>query len=1418
MQSTAKRVLPLGIFAAVLFLIFGWSALGQEKATLPQFEKVIQSASNAGVEFGVRLDGVYKSVDGGQTWSRMPLPPELGKVGGFATHPFDSSVLFVGTSQGLFKNKDGGTSWQKLEKGLPQGTAVSAIAISPREPANMLIATPFEGVFRSVDRGNSWGFASAGLVPIAGTPRKTDVVDLMYDSRDPSTAYALSEFYGPFRTTDGGQNWYPANAGLPVPLTHRTSRSLLLSRPDAAGVLYLVLHVPVHTHLVVPKLFKSVDHGATWREMEQLKQNVTYSTLALDPGNLGVLILGSDMGYLRVADEAGIDQLPKTEDEVRQVPAAMKLSERKPNLSRRGLNLSEGKPLAEEALVTKEALVPGIDEGVGPAGPVAIEPDFNSGDIVVIHDDGPSSFLSIHDLNNKSLLFTPNSQGGYTITMASPSFDTTLGTDITADFNVLANCASLTQLLDDCTTQRSLGFSFSFYGIGRTSVFINSNGNLTFGGGDFDRTESFGDLGNFPRIAVLWHDLTFTSLPPGGGMFFKTLVDRAVITWNQVRESGIPASFGTDTVQVVLFSDGRIQINHGQVVSTAGMVGIGSIGLVNFSLDYTRDLPVSVPPSGIAEQFFGTIFTTIVAQRFYQSAGLPHPDAYDFLVVWGSSSFEKGIVGSPFAFAFEQNVSNFDGGIGLGFFDFTSFFGSSGRLKSFLDMNSLNLYPADPTTTFLGTNSTLDVFGQEAGHRWLAFTGFLDAGLPNFNNLGRQFAHWSFFMDSDASVMEGNNWVPNSPSPGLFTSDAATERYSRLDQYIMGLGPASDVSPSPFLVDSPSNCMAGGSLLSPQPTRSSPPQIGVTCNGSQKNFTVDDIIALNGARTPPFGSSPNTFSQAFILLVPEGQAASSVDLAKLDGIRQAWINFFKTATDGRGSVVTAAQPNLPPTGFVDFAGDNLTSVTTMAQTRTMRVSGWAADNEDGSPVQQVLVTVDGFTFALADLFLPRPDVAAAVGRPEWTSSGWTALINTRFLSVGTHQIGAIAIDKQGARTVLNGTRTIIITANQPPFGFVDVAGDATTGSSTIPQNSMLRVSGWAADPELGAPVAEVVIVIDGRTTVFARTALPRPDVAGAFSRSDFLASGFEFTMPAGQLTPGTHEVRVIAADSTGLFAQLPPVRTFAVTATSNNPPLGFTDQAVHAPVLIDFEQFVGPSVFTGAQPPLTIGLATFFGGQVLSRATFSPVDQTTIYGTADFCPGCSPIITISFIRPVSNASLFLINGQPVTVTYTVQDDRGNLQNITLPSNIAAGASTVTLPAPNIRRVTITTTGGGPTWDFLIDNVRFEDPSTVFNAFLNEVLRVTGWSADLDSSPEAPVVSVTIRIDGRPVGDARRGLPRPDVAAALGRSGALNSGWEMLVDTAGLRFGFHTVDAVATDSAGLSTVLPAAKSIFVFGPF
>jgi hypothetical protein len=184
----------------------------------------------------------------------------------------------------------------------------------------------------------------------------------------------------------------------------------------------------------------------------------------------------------------------------------------------------------------------------------------------------------------------------------------------------------------------------------------------------------------------------------------------------------------------------------------------------------------------------------------------------------------------------------------------------------------------------------VSVIGQEAGHRWLAFLEFRDAGGQRSTAmLGRDTAHWSFFADSDGSVMEGNDI--EDLGGGTFRTVGAVTRFSQLDQYAMGLLDPSEV-PRFFYVENPVN-------VQPPQQADSAPKIGVTFTGTRRDVLIQDIVAAMGQRRPAAAASPRVHAQAFIHLVSAGRDADPANVSKLDRFRREWEAFFLKATDGR---------------------------------------------------------------------------------------------------------------------------------------------------------------------------------------------------------------------------------------------------------------------------------------------------------------------------------------------------------------------------------------------------------------------------------------------------------------------------------------------------------------------------------------
>lgn len=494
------------------------------------------------------------------------------------------------------------------------------------------------------------------------------------------------------------------------------------------------------------------------------------------------------------------------------------------------------------------------------------------GEVAVIQGS-PTTVISpnLFDLSNRKLQFKKNSQTQFNLRVRNG--------------NVAATQGNAIALGDDDSTevQFSSGFSFPFYGMTYTSVFINSDGNLTFEKRDDASSprDVFRTLGGPPRIAVFFADLNpFV----GGQVRVHQTSTRFRVTWNSVPEYGSP---NLNTFQVNLFRNGKIQFIYGDLESNDAVVGVspGNTGTANTNfLDYSDVSKQNALQGAVIERFASQTDLDYVAliNEFHQS----HPAIFDLIAIFTDGPY---LIGTG-AFAFFSPIQNNIKGIGLPTFDFSNIFGSD-EVEGFLMMGNIGKYPSDPKQEFLGTNNTLEVMGQEMGHRWLAFPAAMVSGVRSTELLGRDEAHWNFFMDTDASVMEGNDIRDN--GDGSFTTVAATETYSKLDRYMMGLIPPSQVPPFFFV-----RTGTGG--------QGDSPQVGRIFNGTRVNVTVNDVIAVEGPREPASGQSQKKFRIAFIFFAdPTLGGPRSEDVAQVNKIRKAWQSFFRKATGKKGKVVTA---------------------------------------------------------------------------------------------------------------------------------------------------------------------------------------------------------------------------------------------------------------------------------------------------------------------------------------------------------------------------------------------------------------------------------------------------------------------------------------------------------------------------------
>jgi hypothetical protein len=188
----------------------------------------------------------------------------------------------------------------------------------------------------------------------------------------------------------------------------------------------------------------------------------------------------------------------------------------------------------------------------------------SAGNLVAVDDDGGAGVLS-------RIVYPVMASGTYYLAVTTFPDDDFSGDGDSGGRYVLDLSAIngfLLNLGDDASQELALGFTFPFNGTDYTSVWVNSNGNLTFGSGDTDFSESVAELLNDqPRIAALWDDLS----PNNGGLVIAD-GDSASMT---VTFSGVPEFPGTgsNTFSVTLFATGNYIVSYGGVTAVDGLVG-----------------------------------------------------------------------------------------------------------------------------------------------------------------------------------------------------------------------------------------------------------------------------------------------------------------------------------------------------------------------------------------------------------------------------------------------------------------------------------------------------------------------------------------------------------------------------------------------------------------------------------------------------------------------------------------------------------------------------------------------------------------------------------------------------------------------------------------------------------------------------
>jgi photosystem II stability/assembly factor-like uncharacterized protein len=295
---------PRGQMDTSLFAGLHWRSIGPNRGGRSQTASG-STARPLEYYFGATGGGVWKTTDGGLTWKSVSDKAfHSSSVGAVAVAPSNPDVVYAGMGEtelrgniiqgdGVYKTTDGGKTWTSI--GLDKTQAIARIRIHPTNPDVVYVAAlgnpygpnPERGVFRSTNGGSTWD-------RVLFRDEKTGAVDLAVDPNNPDVLYAgMWEVFrtpyslssggpgsGLFKSTDGGTTWkeLTANPGLPKPLWGKIGVSV--SGADSNRVYAIV-------EAKDGGIFMSDDGGATWKRINddrRIRQRAFYySRIYADP-------------------------------------------------------------------------------------------------------------------------------------------------------------------------------------------------------------------------------------------------------------------------------------------------------------------------------------------------------------------------------------------------------------------------------------------------------------------------------------------------------------------------------------------------------------------------------------------------------------------------------------------------------------------------------------------------------------------------------------------------------------------------------------------------------------------------------------------------------------------------------------------------------------------------------------------------------------------------------------------------------------------------------------------------------------------------------------------------------------------------------------------------------------------------------
>ncbi len=255
-------------------------------------------------------DGVYKTTDGGKTWVNTGLK-EAQQIGGLAIDPKDENRVFAAvlghpygpnTERGVYRTLNGGQTWERVYY-VDENTGAIQVTIDPKNPqiiyADMWAGRqgPWEngawngsesGLIKSIDGGKTWKKLSNGLPTTAqGLSRIGFCIAPSNPYRLYATVDAPPQYGGIYRSDDAGGNWVKMNAD-PRLWGRGTDFAEIRADPKNADIVYSANVVT----------WKSTDGGKSWNAFRGAPGGDDYHRIWINPDNTDVILIASDQGAI----------------------------------------------------------------------------------------------------------------------------------------------------------------------------------------------------------------------------------------------------------------------------------------------------------------------------------------------------------------------------------------------------------------------------------------------------------------------------------------------------------------------------------------------------------------------------------------------------------------------------------------------------------------------------------------------------------------------------------------------------------------------------------------------------------------------------------------------------------------------------------------------------------------------------------------------------------------------------------------------------------------------------------------------------------------------------------------------------------------------------------------------------------------